>query len=122
MAGIAGETIGLGDGSRQPPIGEYVQDEINPSGNNNYLGVNTGIAWETNVIAEDNVAGFVSPINNDTVVGLANWVQAGDEIDFEGLCTIADGVVTADGSGLSQCLVADGVVAGQWLWAIVVPV
>jgi hypothetical protein len=114
MAGKAGSTIGIV--GTQPPIGAYVQDALFPTGNTNYTGVNTTTAWDTNVIEEDNVAGFVAPVTSDVASSDATWVQAGGTIAEGGAFDIVAGVTAAGTT--HECFVIGGVVADQWFWAV----
>lgn len=114
MAGKAGSTIGIV--GTQPPIGDYVKDALDPTANTNYFGVNTSTAWDTNVIGEDNVAGFTAAVNSGVTTSNATWVKAGGTIAEGGAFKITAGVT---GTGTThECFVIGGVVADQWFWAV----
>jgi hypothetical protein len=121
MSGAAGSVIlSTGVTGTQPPIGNYVEAPTGKTAaNTNYIGVNSNVAYKTNVIGNDNVAGFTAPVNdNDATGGLAHWVQAAGTIAKGGTCTIAAGVATA-GAGTYTCEVVGGVVANDYFWAVV---
>jgi hypothetical protein len=117
MAGVAGSTLGIA--GVQPQIGDYVQDDADPTAVTNYAGVNTNTAWETNVLQEDNVAGFTAPVNSGATETDASWVSAAGTIAENGRCNIAAGVATADVAGTHECLVEGGVTANQYFWAVI---
>jgi hypothetical protein len=116
MSGTAGANIGTT--GVQPVIGAYVRDALDPTADTNYLGVNTTVAWKTNVLEEDITGPFQSPVNDDAATGsLANWVKAAGTIAAEGRCNIAAGVATANASGTHVCHVIGGVIADDYFWA-----
>jgi hypothetical protein len=110
----------IGTSGTCPAIGQYVEGPAGKTAaNTNYIGVNSKVAYKTNVLGEDNVAGFTAPVNdNDATGGVAHWVQAVGTIAQGGTCTILAGVATA-GAGTYTCEVVGGVVADDWFWAIV---
>jgi hypothetical protein len=110
--------------NKQGPIGAYVQDALNPSGDTNYVGVNTGIAFKTNVLEEDitnvdRTTNFTAYINDDAAEGdVAVWAKAAGTIAKDGRCeiTAATGVMTSNASGTYVCKVAGGVVINDYAW------
>jgi len=108
----------------QLPIGGYVQDSLDPTGECNYVGINTNIAFKTNVLEEDitnvtrttNFLGFVN--DNAARGGKAVWAKAGGTIADGGRCTIvaATGVISADVAGVYVCKVTGGVVINDYAW------
>jgi hypothetical protein len=102
----------------QPAIGAFVQNASDPTADTNYIGVNTNVAYKTNVLGEDFAAGFTCPSTEEAATGgIASWVQAGDAIAEGGRGNIVAGVMSANGTGTHVCHVAGGVVAGDFFWA-----
>lgn len=120
MSGIAGECIGLGT-EYQPTVGAYVQDDAAINGATNVIGVDLTVAWKSDVmgltVSDDNVA--PSTFASETPVLDAQWCVAGDAIAYNATCTIDGGVATTGGTGGWQCKVTDGVVAGDYFWALI---
>ena len=108
----------------QQSMGLYVQNALHPSGDDNYIGVNTQVAWKTNVTGEDitnvvrttNLFDFIN--DNATRGGKAVYAKAAGTIAKDGRCTItaATGVMTADVSGVYVCKVTGGVVVNDFAW------
>lgn len=108
----------------QQSMGLYVQDTLNPSGDDNYIGVNTNVAWKTNVLGEDitdvvRTTSLFDYINdNATRGGKAAYAKAGGTIALDGRCTkvAATGIMTADVAGAYVCKVTGGVVLNDYAW------
>jgi len=110
--------------NKQGPIGDYVQNILRPAADANYDGVNTNVAWKTNVLGED-ITNVVRTTNlfcyiNDNAAegGKAVYAKAAGTIAKDGRCTItaATGVMTADVSGVYVCKVTGGVVLNDYAW------
>jgi len=108
----------------QFPAGPYVQDALAPTGDGNYIGVNTQRAWKTNVLQEDitnvgRVASFLGYIDDDAARGgTATYGIAGGTIAYDGRCDVvaATGVVSSNATGALICKVIGGVVINDYAW------
>ena len=108
----------------QQSMGDYVQDALAPTGDDNYIGVNTSVAWKTNMLGEDitnvvrttNLFDFIN--DNATRGGKAVYAKAAGTIALDGRCNItaATGVMTANGTGTYVCKVTGGVVINDYAW------
>jgi len=144
MAGVAGSNIANAAGRPdadspynpwtsavvQFPIGPYVEapTEDRITADTNYMGMNSKVAYKTNVLAEGGIfqtptippqPDWIVPDNdNDARGGTSQWVRAAGTIAENGTCTVAAGAATA-GAGTFSCYVTGGVVAGDFFWAVV---
>jgi len=142
MSGVAGSNIANAQGRPdaggtpfttavyQLPIGAYVEapTEDNITAATNYMGMNSKVAYKTNVLAEGGIfqtptippqPDWIVPDNdNDVAGGTSQWVRAAGTIAENGTCTVALGAATA-GAGTYSCYVTGGVVVGDYFWAVV---
>lgn len=125
MAAAAGAEIGTT--GVQPPIGAYVQDALAPAGNTNYIGVNTGVAYEHNVLAQGTIfptesapqPDWLAPVDDNAATGgTAQWVKNGATALVPGdKVTIAAGVATKDNATGTHNVFAN-VPANYFFWAV----
>lgn len=122
--GTSGGSAPVSVPNAQFSIGNYVQDSLAPTGDDNYVGVNTSVAWKTNVLGEDitnvvrttNLFDYVN--DNATRGGKAVYAKAAGTIGKDARCTLtaATGVMTADSAGVYVCKVTGGVVLNDYAW------
>ena len=123
-AGNAAAAIGLANTTKQPAIGQYVQDQTppGPGADGNYMGVQGITVWASNWLGED--PGFTAPSNNGAATGkLAQWATSGASpitVPADGRLTISGGTaVAASGTGLYKTYIPAATVipAGSFFWA-----
>jgi hypothetical protein len=110
----------------QPAIGGYVQETVYPRGQTNYMGVDTKIAYDTNVLGEGNTDPFISsapqpdwtcPMDDNAVTGgIGQWVKSASALIPTDKVTIALGVATKDNAAGTHNVFAT-VKIGQFFWA-----
>jgi hypothetical protein len=125
MPAKAGATIGIDE--VQPPIGAYVQDAVDPSANTNYIGVDVGSAYDTDVLGIAGPAGvsteapqpdWIVPVNDNAATGgTAQWVKSASVLVPTDKVVIALGVATKDNATGTHNVFAK-VAVGQFFWAV----
>lgn len=119
MAGSPGEIIG--SGGTQPPIGLYVQDATEPTTSTNFIGVDTGTAYETNVLGMD-VGTPVAPPGTQGVTLNSKFLQW-CQLDTSGpliptdKVSITAGIATKDNTTGTHTCFAD-VPNSYFFWAV----
>lgn len=116
MAGVAGAAIGVAE--VVPAIGGYVQDALAPCADTNYIGVNTAVAYKSNVLGEDFATGFTCPSNEEAATGgVAVWVESASVLIPTDKVAIVDGVATKDNSTGTHTVFCNAEV-GDYLWVV----
>ena len=106
----------IGTTGTQPAIGAYVQDAAAPSADTNYIGVNTKVAYKTNVLGEAYAAGFTCPSNEEAATGgIASWVQSASTLVPTDKVAIVSGVATKDNATGTHTVFCNAV-SGDYLW------
>jgi hypothetical protein len=125
MSAKAGATIGIDE--VQPAIGAYVQDADDPSADTNYVGVDVGAAYATDVLGIAGPAGistaapqpdWIVPVNDNAATGgTAQWVKSASALIPTDKVGIVAGIATKDNATGTHNVFAT-VAVGQFFWAV----